>query len=67
MAGTGEGSQPDLLDAEVVTRNGRIASLEVAACACMGIRLEAATVAEAARTWRRSGDDGFVDMISLHI
>jgi hypothetical protein len=49
-----------------LTLNGRIASLDVdAACAWEGIKREAATAAEAARTLRRSGDGSFADMISL--
>jgi hypothetical protein len=44
--------------------NGLIASRVVAACACLRIRLEAATAAEAPRTLRRSGDGDFTDMIT---
>src|SRR6516225_9263022 len=45
--------------------NCRIASFVVSACVCVGIKLEAATAAEAARTSRRSGDDCFADMTFL--
>jgi hypothetical protein len=44
-----------------------MALLVVIACTCVGIRLEAATVAEAARICRRSGDDVFKDTIDMAV
>src|SRR5271156_5261843 len=50
--------------------NSRMSSFAVAACACMGIKLEAAAAdmsAEAARILRRSGDGNFADIDHLYI